>query len=69
MGAGNVATGRPQLLKQAQAHLKDAERLLDADPTDEWIKMSVELLRDEVESLRQILKRYDEQQLAVGQRR
>jgi hypothetical protein len=49
--------------------LKDAERLLDADPTDEWLKMSVELLRDEVDSFRQILERREEQQLALGQTR
>ena len=41
-------------LQQAQADLEKAERLLVADPTDEFAQMSVELFRSEVESFRQI---------------
>ena len=41
-------------LQQAQADLEEAERLLVADPTDEFAQMSVELFRSEVESFRQI---------------
>jgi hypothetical protein len=43
-----------QALQQAQADLEEAERLLVADPTDEFAQMSVELFRSEVESFRQI---------------
>jgi hypothetical protein len=59
----------PQPLEKARADLKDAERRLlglGADPTNEWLKMSVESLRDEVELFRQILERYDGQQLVLG---
>jgi hypothetical protein len=41
-------------LQQAQADLEEAERLLMADPADEFAQMSVELFRSEVESFRQI---------------
>ena len=47
----------PELLKQAQADLEEAECLLGADPTDEFAQMSVELFRSEVESFRQILNK------------
>jgi hypothetical protein len=56
----------PELLKQAQADLDEAECLLVADPTDECAQMSVELFRSEVESFQQILKNHEEQQLAPG---
>jgi hypothetical protein len=39
---------------QAQVDLEDAERILVADPTDEFVHMSVELFRSEVESYRQM---------------
>jgi hypothetical protein len=41
-------------LQQAQADLVEAERLLVADPTDEFAQMAVELFRSEVESFQQI---------------
>jgi hypothetical protein len=43
-------------IQQARADLLEAERLLLANPTDEFAQMSVELFRSEVESFRQILK-------------
>jgi hypothetical protein len=49
-------------LQQARADLVEAERLLVADPTDEFAQMSVELFRSEVESFRQILN--EEQRFA-----
>lgn len=52
------------LLEQAQADLEEAERLLIADPTDEFAQMSVGLFRSEVESFRQIVN--EEQRLASG---
>lgn len=42
-------------LRLAHADLVEAERLLSADPTDEFAQMSVELFRSEVESYRQIM--------------
>jgi hypothetical protein len=51
-------------LEQARADLLEAERLLTADPTDEFAQMSVELFRSEVDSFRQILN--EEQRLAPG---
>ena len=42
-------------LREAQADLEEAERLLVVDPTDELAQMSVELFRSEVASFRQIL--------------
>ena len=42
-------------IRQSQADLLEAERLLVVDPTDELAQMSVELFRSEVESFRQIL--------------
>jgi hypothetical protein len=42
-------------LQEARADLVEAERLLVADPTDEFAQMSVELFRSEVESFSQIL--------------
>jgi hypothetical protein len=41
-------------VREANADLVEAERLLVADPTDEFAQMSVELFRSEVESFRQI---------------
>ena len=51
-------------LEQARADLLEAERLLTADPTDEFAQMSVELFRSEVDSFRQILT--EEQRLTPG---
>jgi hypothetical protein len=51
-------------LEQARADLVEAERLLIADPTDEFAQMSVELFRSEVDSFRQILN--EERRLAPG---
>ena len=42
-------------LRLARADLVEAERLLFADPTDEFAQMSVELFRSEVESYREIM--------------
>ena len=42
-------------LHDARADLVEAERLLVADPTDEFAQMSVELFQSEVESYQQIL--------------
>jgi hypothetical protein len=42
-------------LRLARADLVEAERLLFADPTDEFAQMSVELFRSEVESYREIV--------------
>jgi hypothetical protein len=43
-----------ELLGHAQAKLKKAEVALEADPTNRWRQMSVEFLRDEVETLRRL---------------
>jgi hypothetical protein len=51
-------------IEQARADLVEAERLLIADPTDEFAQMSVELFRSEVDSFRQILT--EEQRLTPG---
>ena len=42
-------------LRLARADLLEAERVLFADPTDEFAQMSVELFRSEVESYREIV--------------
>jgi hypothetical protein len=49
----------PELLEQARADLMEAQCALDADPTDEFLKMSVDLFWTEVESFRQILMKSD----------
>jgi hypothetical protein len=51
-------------IEQARADLVEAERLLIADPADEFAQMSVELFRSEVDSFRQILT--EEQRLTPG---
>ena len=51
-------------IEQARADLVEAERLLIADPTDEFAQMSVGLFRSEVDSYRQILD--EEQRLTLG---
>ena len=51
-------------IEQARADLVEAERLLIADPADEFAQMSVELFRSEVDSFRQILS--EEQRLTPG---
>jgi hypothetical protein len=43
-----------ELLGHAQAKLKKAELALEAKPTNRWLKMSVEFLRDEVETLKRL---------------
>jgi hypothetical protein len=40
------------LLRYAEAKLKNAQRALDAHPTNKWLKSSVECLRDEVVTIR-----------------
>jgi hypothetical protein len=41
-----------ELLARAQSKLRDAESALEADSTNRWLKMSVELAQDKVESIR-----------------
>jgi hypothetical protein len=40
-----------ELLARAQAKLNDAERALQADPTNKWLAMAVQVAREKVESL------------------
>jgi len=47
-----------ELLDHAQAKLKNAELALEAKPTNRWLKMSVEFLRDEVSTLEQLEIKY-----------
>ena len=44
-----------ELLTLAQAKLKDAERALQFDPANKWLKMSVQFAQDKVEAIRQSL--------------
>jgi hypothetical protein len=48
-----------ELLGHAQAKLKKAELALEAKPTNRWLKMAVEFLRDEVETLKRLQIKYD----------
>jgi hypothetical protein len=48
-----------ELLGIAQAKLKKAEVALEANPTNRWLKMSVEFLLDEVETLRRLKAKYE----------
>jgi hypothetical protein len=41
-------------LDRAREHVWVAERALHADPTNKWLKMLADLLRDEVKTVRQI---------------
>jgi hypothetical protein len=50
-----------ELLGHAQVKLSKAELALEAEPTNRWLKMSVEFLRDEVETLKRLRKKYDNQ--------
>jgi hypothetical protein len=47
------------LLRHAEAKLKNAERVLEAHPTNKWLTASVEFLQDEVETIRRILLKED----------
>ena len=51
-----------ELLGHAQVKLSKAELALEAEPTNRWLKMSVEFLRDEVETLKRLRKKYDNQE-------
>ena len=51
-----------ELLGRAQVKLSKAELALEAEPTNRWLKMSVEFLRDEVETLKRLRKKYDNQE-------
>ena len=51
-----------ELLGQAQAKLKKAEAALAANPTNRWLKLSVEHLLDEVETLRRLQAKYDKRE-------
>jgi hypothetical protein len=44
-----------ELLDRAQAKLKEAERSLQADPTNKWLKMAVHAALDKVESIQRSL--------------
>jgi hypothetical protein len=46
-----------ELLAKALAELAKAERALEADPTNKWLKMSVEVEKNKVESIRQSLSK------------
>jgi hypothetical protein len=45
----------PELLGHAMTKLKRAERALDSNPTDKWLKASVDFLQSEVELIRRML--------------
>ena len=55
------------LLGHAQVKLSKAELALEAEPTNRWLKMSVEFLRDEVETLKRLRKKYDNQEPSQSQ--
>ena len=44
-----------ELLAQALVKLANAERALQANPTNKWLQMSVQVEKDKVESIRQSL--------------
>jgi hypothetical protein len=44
-----------ELLDRAQAKLKEAERALQADPTNKWLKMAVHDAQDKVQSIQRSL--------------
>jgi len=56
-----------ELLGHAQVKLSKAELALEAEPTNRWLKMSVEFLRDEVETLKRLRKKYDNQEPSQSQ--
>jgi hypothetical protein len=47
-----------ELLGIAQAKLQKAETALAANPTNRWLKLSVEHLLDEVETLQRLKAKY-----------
>ena len=47
------------LLQHAEAKLRNAQRALEAHPTNKWLTASVEFLQDEVETIRRILMKED----------
>jgi hypothetical protein len=44
-----------ELLDRVQSKLKEAERALQADPTNKWLKMAVQAALDKVESIQRSL--------------
>jgi len=56
------------LLRHAEARLKNAKRALEAHPTNIWLAASVEFLQDEVETIRRILLKEDARVLAISER-
>ena len=44
-----------ELLDRAQSKLKEAERALQADPTNKWLKMAVHDAQDKVQSIQRSL--------------
>jgi len=51
-----------ELLGIAQAKLQKAEAALAANPTNRWLKLSVEHLLDEVETLQRLKAKYARRQ-------
>ena len=51
-----------ELLGIAEAKLHKAETALAANPTNRWLKMSVEHLLDEVETLKRLQAKYDKRE-------
>jgi len=47
---------------QPDQRAQQAELALEAKPTNRWLKMSVEFLRDEVETLKRLQIKYDNQE-------
>ena len=56
------------LLRRVEAKLKNAERALEAHPTNIWLTASVEFLQEEVETIRRILMKEDARLLSVSER-
>ena len=48
-----------ELLAQALVKLAKAERALQANPTNKWLQMSVQVEKEKVESIRQSLSRLE----------
>jgi hypothetical protein len=44
-----------ELLDRAQAKLKEAERALQANPTNKWLNMAVHAAQDKVQSIQRSL--------------
>ena len=51
-----------ELLGLAEAKLKKAEVALAANPTNRWLKMSVDFLREEVATISRLRAKYDKRE-------